>query len=321
MSESHRRIGAAVLRRTALALATLFTISVVTFLATNVLPGNPARKALGLFATKERLAEFEERQGLNKPVVERYFSWAGNLASGDWGDSLVDNREIAGRLKPRVLRSVAIAGLGFLIALPLALILGIYAARRSGSRGDTLLSSSSVLLASMPEFLVGLLLLLLFGVALGILPVDSTGAGFGSFATQAKAYVLPSLALAILAFPYLYRMSRATVRDTLQAPFIRAAELRGVPARSLIWSHVMPNASLPLINAVTLTLAELFGGVIIIESVFSFPGMGQLFVEAVRSGDVPTVQALSLVIGAAFVFVNATADVFTYLVNPRLRTA
>lgn len=310
-----------ILRRTLLAIATLLTISIITFLATNVLPGDPARKALGLFATPERLAEFRERQGLNEPVYERYGDWAGNLVTGDWGDSLVDNRDVADRVQPRVLRSLTIAGLGFLIALPIALALGVYSARRSGRRSDVALSSSSVLLASMPEFLVGLLLILLFGVTLGVLPVDSTGAGFGSFGTRVEAYVLPTVALALLAFPYLYRMVRATVRDTLQAPYVRAADLRGVSPRSLIWSHVMPNASLPLVNAMALTLAELFGGVIIIESVFSFPGMGQLFVEAVRSGDVPTVQALALVIGAGFVLVNALADIAAYLLNPRLRAA
>jgi peptide/nickel transport system permease protein len=181
------------------------------------------------------------------------------------------------------------------------------------------LSSSSVLIASMPEFLVGLLLILLFGVTLGVLPVDSTGAGFGSLDTRAKAYVMPTIALALLAYPYLFRMIRATVRDTFQAPYVRSADLRGVSSRSLVWNHVMPNASLPLMSAIALTLAELFGGVIIIESVFSFPGMGQLFVEAVRSGDVPMVQALAIVIGAVFVFVNLVADLAAYLLNPRLR--
>ena len=305
---SNRRLLGATLRRILLAIATLFTISVITFLATNVLPGDPARKALGLFATPERLEAFRERQGLNEPLHERYAEWAGNLVSGDWGRSLVDNRDVADRVQPRVARSLVIAGLAFALALPVALALGVYSARRSGRRGDVALSSSSVLLASMPEFLIGLLLILLFGVTLGVLPVDSTGVGFGSFATRAEAYVLPTLALALLAFPYLYRMVRATVRDTLHTPYVRAADLRGVSSRSLMWNHVMPNASLPLLNAVALTMAELFGGVIIIESVFSFPGMGQLFVEAVRSGDVPTVQALSLVIGLVFVLVNVGAD-------------
>jgi peptide/nickel transport system permease protein len=310
----------ATLRRLALAFATLFAISVIAVLATNVLPGDPARKALGLFATPERLAEFRERQGLDEPLVQRYVDWAGNLVTGDWGDSLVDNRDVADRVLPRALRSLVIATLGFLIALPVALALGVYAARRSGRRSDVALSSSSVLVASMPEFLVGLLLILLFGVTLGVLPVDSTGAGFGSFATRAEAYVMPTIALALLAFPYLFRMVRATVRDTLHTPYVRSADLRGVSPRSLVWNHVMPNASLPLMSAIALTMAELFGGVIIIESVFSFPGMGQLFVEGVRSGDVPMVQALSILIGAVFVFVNLVADLAAYLLNPRLRT-
>jgi peptide/nickel transport system permease protein len=310
----------ATLRRLLLALATLLAISVVTFLATNVIPGDPARKALGIYATPERLAEFRERQGLDEPVAQRYAEWARNLLSGDWGTSLVDNRDVGERVWPRVIRSVVIAGLGFTIALAIALPLGIYSARRSGQRTDLALSSTSVLVAAMPEFLIGLLLLLFFGVTLGLLPVDSTGAGFGSFSTRARAYVLPVLALMLLSLPYLYRMIRASVRDTLQAPYARAAALRGTPSRSLVWNHVMPNALLPVLSAITLTLAELFGGVIIIESVFSFPGMGQLFVDAVRSGDVPTVQVLALVIGAAFVLVNLLADVATYLLNPRLRT-
>ena len=194
--------------------------------------------------------------------------------SGDWGDSLVDNRDVADRVQPRVVRSLTIAGLGFALALPIALCLGVYSARRSGRRTDVTLSSSSVILASMPEFLIGLLLILLFGVTLGVLPVDSTGAGFGSFGTRAEAYVLPTLALAPGRCPTSTGWCGRTSATRSQAPYVRAADLRGVSSRSLIWNHVTPNASLPLVNAVALTLAELFGGMIIIEYGLLVPGHG-----------------------------------------------
>lgn len=299
--------------RLILGLATLFAITLITFLATNLLPGDPSRQALGRFSTPLQRAEFRERQGLDRPVLQRYSEWLGNIAAGDWGASLVNNRDVGTEVRPRVLRSMTIALLGFLVALPIAVGLGGYAAMRSGRPADVILSTLAVVVASLPEFVVAIALLIVVAVQLSLLPVTSTEVLVGDPA----GYVLPTLALAAVTIPYLFRMVRANVRDVLSAPYVSAAHLRGIYGWRLTSSHIAPNAALPLVNAVTLSLAELLGGIVVIEYVFGFPGAGQLLVEAIKSGDVPVIQVLAIVIGGSFVILNAIADVTVAALDPR----
>lgn len=308
-----------ILKRVAFAFATLFVITLVTFLATNVLPGDPARKALGLFSSPERRAAYDRQAGLDKPVLERYEYWVVNLATGDWGKSLVDNTSIQSTVITRAERTITIAVAGFVIALPFAIVLGVFAAGRVGKASDAALSATSLVMAAMPEFLVSIALILVLAVWLGLLPVDSSAVAFGSAGEEAQAYVLPSLALAVITFPYLFRMVRANVRETLGTTYTRAAMLRGVTGMRLLFSHVGPNTGVALVTVASLALAELIGGIVIVENVFAFPGLGGLLVEAVQSGDVAVVQAIVVIIAVGFVGLNLIADLTALALDPRLR--
>jgi peptide/nickel transport system permease protein len=306
--------------RALLATTTLFLIATITFFATSVVPSDPARAALGKFATTEQLELYREQQGLNEPVLERYQHWLGRLAHGDWGTSLLSRAPVGDSVVPKLKRTIILGGLAMLIAVPLAFAIGVYTGQRSGRPVDVVLSLVALFLNSLPEFVVGLGLLLLLAVHLHALPVESSGASFGHGVDVAEAYVLPVIALALVLTPYIARMVRVNVRDTLAQPFVRSAVLRGLSRRRVIWRHVVPSASLPVVNVVALSLAELVGGVVVIESVFGFPGIGKLLVDSVSGKDIPMVQAIALVIGAGYVLLNFAADAIVLALNPRLRT-
>jgi peptide/nickel transport system permease protein len=307
--------------RLAFAVITLLVISAITFFATNAIPTDPARIALGKNATPAQLVAYDKQQGLDRPVVERYFSWVGGVLRGDWGTSVLSQESVSSLVLPRIARSAILALLGMLLAVPLAYVLGVYSAQRSGRLSDRVVSISALFVNSLPEFVVAILLLVVLGVLLRILPVESSGAAFDTGFDLIKAYILPVLALAVVLTPYMTRMVRANVRDVAGRPFVRSAVLRGVPRRRVIWRHVVPSASLPVVNVVALSTAELIGGVVIIENVFGFPGVGQLLVTSVGSRDIPTVQVIALIIGIGVVVVNFLADVAVLALNPRLRRA
>jgi peptide/nickel transport system permease protein len=306
--------------RLALALVTLVAISIVTFVATSVVPANPAKVALGKFATPEQLASYEQQQGLRDPVTTRYLHWVGNLARGRWGNSVLSQQSVSSLVDPRVVRTLILGFAAMLIAVPLAFLLGVYSAQRAGRRSDTAISFAALVTNSLPEFVVGIAFLLVLAVALKALPIESSGAAFGTGADKAKAYVLPVLALATVLTPYIARMVRANVRDVSAQPFVRSASLRGLSRRRIMWRHIVPSASLPVVNVVALSMAELIGGVVVLESVFGFPGVGQLLVDSVSSKDIPTVQVIALIIGVGFVALNFLADAVVLLLNPRLRS-
>ena len=302
-----------------LAALTLVLIAVVTFFMTSVVPSDPARVALGKFASEEQLEAYREQQGLDLPVVERFVHWTAGILRGDWGTSVLTRRPVTDLVAPRVVRSLIVSVAAMLIAVPLAFAFGVYTGQRSGSPADFTISLGALLVNALPEFVVGLLLLVVFGVWAGVLPIESSAAGFGSGWEAAKAYILPTLTLAIVMTPYILRMMRANVRDTLPLPFVRSAALRGIPRKQVVWRHVVPNASLPVVNVVALSLAELVGGVVVIETVFGFPGIGKLLVESVGSKDIPTVQAIAVVIGLGYVILNFVADAVLIALDPRLR--
>lgn len=307
--------------RLALAVTTLFLISVVTFLATNVVPSDPARVALGKFANQAQLEAYREQQGLNEPVLPRYAGWLADFAHGEWGTSLLSRGPVTDQVLPRITRTLVLGLAAMLIAVPVAFALGVFTGQRSGKPADVALSFGTLLVNSLPEFVVALVMLVLLAVEAGLLPVESSAASFGEGLDAMRAYVLPVLSLAIVLTPYMARMVRVNVRDTLAQPFVRSAVLRGVPRRRVVWQHVVPNASLPVVNVIALSMAELIGGVVVIESVFGFPGIGKLLVDAVGGKDLPTVQAIALIMGTGYVLLNFLADAVVLALNPRLRAA
>jgi peptide/nickel transport system permease protein len=307
--------------RLVLAVLTLVVISAITFFATNVVPSDPARIALGKDATPEQLQEYNRQQNLDQPVFERYVHWVSDAVRGNWGTSVLSQQTVTSMVIPRIGRTALLGLLAMLIAVPMAFFLGVYSAQRSGKPVDGAISFSALFINSLPEFVVAITLLVVFGVELGWLPIESSAVAFGAGLDVVKAYILPVLTLATVLTPYMTRMIRANVRDVAGRPFIRSAVLRGLTRRRVVWRHVVPNASLPVVNVVALSMAELIGGVVVIETVFGFPGIGQLLVDSVGSRDIPTVQVIALIIGGGVVLLNFVADGIVLLLNPQLRGA
>jgi peptide/nickel transport system permease protein len=305
--------------RLGLALLTLVLISIVTFLATNVLPGDPVRAALGRAPTPAQRAAFVQQQGLDQPAVKRYVVWMGNFIRGNWGNSTITGRPVRPEVLVRIGRTAILAIGAILIAVPLGLLLGVMGAKRSGTLPDLLGSTATVFIAALPEFVIGIVLLLIVGVHLEWLPVESSALQFMPVGSGIRYYALPALTLAIVVCPYVIRVVRVNVRDNLEAGYVRGLVLRGVGGARLTWQHIVPNAMIPVVNVIALNLGQLIGGVVVVEAVFAFPGDGNLLVDAVQTKDIPTVQATVLVIGGVFVVLNFIADTVVVLLNPRLR--
>ncbi|MDQ4082513.1 MAG: ABC transporter permease [Actinomycetota bacterium] len=311
-----------VARQLGAGLLTLLVISVVTFAATNVKsPIDVARNALGRETSEAQLQAYVKEHGLDEPIYVRYGNWLGDFVRGDWGVSAVTNRNVREDVVPRLEKTLLLSFASLLVALPISVALGVYMARRAGSWNDLSLLIGTVVFAAMPEFVVGIGLLMLFAVTLGWLPVDSTALSFGTMGEKVEAYVLPALTLVLAMVPYIVRIARGAAREALAAPFTQAALLRGLPRRTVIWDHAMRNAAVPLVNAVAINLVYLLSGVIVVENVFAFPGIGQALVQAIAQGDVITVQAIALVMGAMFIAISLLADLLVVYFNPRLKAA
>jgi peptide/nickel transport system permease protein len=311
------------LARLAVAVGTLLLISIITFAATNAVPSDPARIALGKTASPQELAEYRKEQGLDRPLVPRYFEWLGRYLRGDWGHSILASQvSVRAEVVPRMIRTLILGAVSLAIAVFLAFVLGAWTARRSGGPRDFAVSAVTLIFNALPEFVTALLLLVLFAVKLKALPIESaSGILYGSGPIDTiRAYMLPTLTLVLVLTPYITRMVRANVREVLSQPLTRSAVLRGLPTRTVLWRHVVPNAALPVIAVVALTLADILAGVVVVESVFAFPGIGKLFVDSVLGTDVPMVQAVALVVGAGFVALNLLADGLLVVFDPRLRT-
>ncbi len=300
-------------------VGTLLVVSLVTFLATNVAPGTPARAAFGIFVSQQRIQEFRQQEGLNQPVLERYFGWLGRLATGHWGTSLVNGTSVSQAVFPAFERTLIVGAVGTLTALVVASAAGVLAARRAGGLTDVCLSVPAMVLNSIPAFVIGFALILILPVGLHVLPVNSEAVLYGSTGAKIDGYVMPCLATALVVFPYFFWLTRAKLREVAQADFVVASYLRGVPTRRLTRVDILPNAMLPLASAFLLVLADVMAGLVLIETVFSFPGAGYLLEQAVSGGDATVVQAIALLFATTFVVANLAADLLMLAVDPRLR--
>jgi peptide/nickel transport system permease protein len=308
--------------RLAVALGTLLLISIITFAATNAVPSDPARVALGKLASPAEVEQYRKSEGLDRPLVPRYFEWLGRYVRGDWGHSVLANQlSVRSEVLPRMGRTVILGGASLAIALLLALALGTWTGQRSGGPGDFAVSAVTLIFNALPEFVTALLVVVVFAVELDWLPIESaSGILYGSGVLDAtRSYVLPVATLVLVLTPYITRMVRTNVREVLSQPLTRSSVLRGLPNRTVLWKHVVPNAALPVIAVVALTFADILAGVVVVESVFAFPGIGKLFVDSVLGKDVPMVQAVALVVGAGFVLLNLLSDALLVLLDPRVR--
>ncbi|MDP9031824.1 MAG: ABC transporter permease, partial [Pseudomonadota bacterium] len=273
---------------------------------------------LGQSATPETVAAFRAQLGLDLPPLSRFVQWLLRLLHGDLGASLANQRPIAELIGARLGNTLRLAALAALVSVPLALVLGMLAALYRNSWFDRLLNTSALSAVSFPEFFVAYLLILVFSVKLGWFPSLSNLAPDASFATILERSVLPVATLSLVVIAQMMRMTRASLINLLASPYIEMARLKGISQSRIIWRHALPNALAPIVNVIALNLAYLVVGVVVVEVVFVYPGLGQLLVDSVSKRDIPVVQACSLIFAATYILLNTGADVLSIATNPRL---
>jgi peptide/nickel transport system permease protein len=308
------------LGRLAMALAVLFAISLLVFGATVALPGDPARVILGSGATAESIAALNERLGLDNALSTQYLDWLSGVLSGDFGNSLVNEQSVREVIGPRLANSASLVLMVAIVVLPLALVLGALSALRRDGPLDKTVLLLALGLAALPEFVVGIVLVLLFATnVFSLLPaVAYLEPGQSPFLHPTKM-ILPVATLAIAVFPYLYRLVRGSTIDALESEYVHMARLKGMPERLVLFRHALPNALVPAVQGTALALAYLTGGIVIVEFLFGYPGMGSLLVGSVSGRDVPVIQATVLIFATAYLAFNMLADFVTILLTPRLR--
>lgn len=308
-----------IISRLALGVLTLLAVSVLIFAATEILPGDVASAVLGQGATPETLAVFRKELGLDRPASMRYLEWFYGALQGDLGISMTNKRAIADEVAPRFMNTMFLALFAAAIAVPLSVGLGILSAINEGKLVDRVANVLSLMTISVPEFFIAYLLILVFSVQLDWLPSLATVYPEMGLADRLYATALPAVTLTLLVAAHMLRMTRASVLSVMSQPYIEMAFLKGLHRTRVVISHALPNAAAPIIAVVALNLAYLIVGVVVIEVVFVYPGVGQLMVDAVSKRDLPVVQACGLIFAGAFVLLNTAADIFAILVNPRLR--
>jgi peptide/nickel transport system permease protein len=308
-------------RRIGLGLGTLFTASLIIFLVTQALPSDPAALILGREATPEALAALREQFGLNRPLLVQFFSWLGNLLTGDLGVSFTTQMPISDYIAPRVGYSFFLLVVAGLASIPLALVIGSYAALKRDQRFDQASSITTLLLAAMPEFVVGTVLVILFATSVvQWLPAVSYFEEGAPPWSDPLGLILPVATLVVSVTPYVVRVMRAAMVEVLESDYVEMARLKGMDERTVLWRHAAPNAIGPTFQVIALNLAYLAGGVIIIERLYNYPGIGSALAESVVMRDLPVLQFLALVIAGVYVVMNLLADIGTVLATPRLRT-
>ena len=310
-----------VLVRVALAALTLVVVSVIVFAATQLLPGDAARAKLGKQATKASLAALHKQLGLDRPALTQYGHFVGGLLRGHPGNSLTSGQPIMTDLAPRLANSAFLVLVAAVISIPLSLVIGSLAAVRRDGVLDEIATFLQRVLASIPEFVIGLALIALFATSVfTIFPAVSLIAPGDSPWTNLDAIWLPALTLVLVVTPNIALIMRAAMIEVLESDYIETARLTGVPERRIVLRHAVPNALAPAFQVIALNLAYLAGGVIVVESVFSYTGVGVALRDAVLNRDFPTAQVVTMIITAVYVLTNLVADIATILVTPRLRT-
>ncbi|MGI9310917.1 MAG: ABC transporter permease [bacterium] len=305
-------------KRLSLGVVTLFVVSLIIFLGVSMLPGDAAQAMLGQSATPETVAALRVRMGLDQPGYVRYFSWLGGILRGDFGVSISNNREIAELLGVRFANTLFLALMAAIVSVPIALTLGVLAALYRNSLYDRVVNVVTLSSISTPEFFVAYILILVFAVNLGWFPSLANVSPDTSFFDRVYACILPATTLTLVVVAHMMRMTRAAIINLLASPYIEMAALKGIPRRRIILRHALPNAWAPIINVIVINLAYLVVGVVLVEVVFVYPGLGQLLVDSVQRRDLPVVQACSLVFAVTYVLLNLSADILSILTNPRL---
>lgn len=306
-------------RRIVFLILTLLTVSLVIFAVTEILPGDVASMILGQQATEQDLATLRERMGLDRPAPERYISWLSGMVQADWGQSLRLGVPVAPLLMQRMGNSLTLALIAFAIGVPLAILLGVLAGLTRGKWPDSLVTVSTLVAVSLPEFVTAILLIVVFASWLQVLPptsmIDPAAGPFQSM----QYLILPAITLTLVMAAHIARMTRSSMIEVMRSNYVRTAILKGLPRWRVIFQHALRNGLLPTITVVAINVGWLMGGLIVVETVFAYPGMGQLLLLAVGNHDVPLLQAVTLVIAAIYAVANLGADLLYRTLNPRIR--
>jgi peptide/nickel transport system permease protein len=306
-------------QRVALGLMLLFAASILIFGGTMMLPGDVAQQILGQSATPENLANLRESMGLNDPPVARYFQWLGGFLQGDLGTALTNGRDIAESLGSRLGNTLFLAFWAAVISVPLAIFLGLLAVRYKDRWPDKLISAVTLTTISIPEFMIGYVLIYWISIKAGWFSSVAIINDSMSLGAKLNAIAIPVMVLTLVVLAHMMRMTRAAILNVMQSAYIETAELKGMGMLKIIAKHAFPNAIAPIVNVVMLNLAYLVVGVVVVEVVFAYPGMGQYLVDHVAKRDVPVVQACGLIFAAVYIGLNLIADIVAILANPRLR--
>ncbi|WP_315720854.1 MULTISPECIES: ABC transporter permease [unclassified Bradyrhizobium] len=313
------RIASLVLARLAIALVTAIIVSFAVFFATAMLPGDTATILLGQAATPEAVEGLRKAMHLDDPAIFRFLRWLVGVLHGDLGTSYANNMPVAKLIGGRLVNTLKLAGLTAAISVPLALTLGITAAMLRDTLYDRCLTIAVIGVVSVPEFMIATLAVLLFAVYLNWLPAVSFTSEIRTAYDFARAYAMPVVTLTVVISAQMIRMSRAAVIETLNTPYVEMALLKGASRGRLVLRHALPNALGPIVNAVALSLSYLLGGVIIVETVFNYPGIAKLMVDAVSTRDLPLIQSCAIIFCFGYLLLTTTADIIAILSNPRLR--
>ncbi|GHC73262.1 ABC transporter permease [Limoniibacter endophyticus] len=306
-------------KRIGVAIVTLLIVAFTIFFATEMLPGDVAEILLGQAATPEAVAGLREAMGLNQPAFLRFLQWLGNLLTGDFGTSYANNMPIADLIGGRLINSLKLAGVTAAISVPVALTLGVTAAVMRGTIYDRVVSTLTISVISVPEFMVATLAVIVFAVYLGWLPALSMANDVQSIGQLLKVFAMPVITLSFVISAQMIRMTRAAVLETLDTPYVEMALLKGASRRRMVMHHALPNALGPIVNAVALSLSYLLGGVIIVETIFNYPGVAKLMLDAVATRDLPLIQSCAMIFCLAYLLLITIADLVAIVSNPRLR--
>ena len=312
-------MGIFLLRRAGFLILALFLASIIIFGATQLLPGDVATVVLGQFATEAAIANLQAELGLDRPAYIQYLDWAGGFIRGDWGYSMVSRMPVRPIVMERLQSSVMLAALAFFFYVPLGVILGIIAAIKREKVADRLITGVSMAFVGLPEFVTGLLLISFIALGANLLPANSSIEPGHGFIEALPYLILPAITVSLTSLGYVARMVRSGTIEVLRTDYVRAAELKGLPARIVLFRHVLRNALLPTITVVAMGIGWLLGGLIVTEQVFGYPGLGRILIFSIQRGDLPMIQAATMVIVAIFLLANMAADILYSVLNPRIR--
>ncbi|WP_405049091.1 ABC transporter permease [Rhizobium rhizogenes] len=314
-----RPLAALIIQRLGLSVGLLFAVSLMIFGGVEALPGDFATTYLGQSATPQAVENIRKDLGLDRPITERYVSWLGNALTGDFGKSWASKNSVREQIGNRLGNSLFLAFFAAIVSVPLAVGLGMLSVQYRNRLPDKIINVFSLAAISLPEFFVGYLLILFFAVQMGVATFPATVYDGMSFGARLSAIALPIATLVLVVLAHMMRMTRAAILNVMSSAYVETAELKGLGAFRIIARHAAPNAVAPVINVIALNLAYLVVGVVVVEVVFVYPGMGQYMVDAVTVRDMPVVQACGLIFAAFYIFLNMAADIFAILANPRLR--